>query len=156
MLLCRRRYGPDSARVTPACPHLALQALIQIDGALRTRSCFPVCGWQDAASGSAGCACPLLFPLRFPRSPHPSRGEWSAFSPPRRVDMPEISLLRCLCSWKYFAALSPLHERDTFICQLIRGISSNLWQHYKSQSCWKYLKPISIQDVSLSHSAPVA
>lgn len=156
MVLCMKHYGPDSGRVIAARPHLALQALIQIDGALHTKSCFSVCGWQDVASRSAFRACPLLSPLLFPLSPHPSRSEWSAFSPPRRVDMPEIALLHCLCSWKYFAALSPLHERDTFICQLIGGISNNLWQRYKSQSCCKYLKPISIHDVSLSHSAPVA
>lgn len=148
----RKCYGPGPGRGSPARSHLSLQALIQIDGALNTKSCFSVCGWQDVASRSAARCFPPLFPL----SPHPSRSEWSAFSPPWRVDMPEISLLRCLCSWKYFPALSPLHERDTFICQLIGGISNNLWQRYKSQSCCKYLKPISTHDVSLSHSAPVA
>lgn len=62
-----KRCGPDSGSVTPSRSHLALQAVIQIDGALLTKSCFSVCRWQDVAGRSAFRACSLLPP--FPLSP---------------------------------------------------------------------------------------
>lgn len=65
----RAAVGQDSGSVTPARSHLALQAVIQVDGALHTKSCISVCRWQDVASRSAFRACPLLPP--FPSLPPP-------------------------------------------------------------------------------------
>lgn len=138
--------------VIPAHSHLAVQALIQIDGALHTKSCFSACGWQDMPSSSPFCARPLPCPLPSlflptvsgQRSHHPSMLTCLKFLCFIACALGSILLLSHLSVRETHSSVSLSEEFPT-----IRGNATSLNLALSTQS------QLANREVSHSRSTPV-